>query len=503
MVRSNTVTLLSTVPIAREATLLESGDPGSADPESDAEQERAGGQGFANVLARNAMLALDRARLAAEASILAERADRAVDHLRRLEALSAALTAAVTPDEVAQVVVELGGDAFGASACVLVVPREDENVLEIARVVGYSDEHTRDWRRMPLDSPTPLAEAARTGAPIWIASSEERQQRFPSLGPTSGLHAAWAAVPMVAGGRVVAVLGLSFGHARTHDEGEWELLSAVAQQAALALERARLYETAQRAHAAARDALRTRDDFISLAAHELRTPITSLRAFATLLERRLHDERTVDLAALRLGIAAIDRQSGRLATLVTQLLDIARLEGGQLALTWTRHDLAALACAIVEHHRVLVPSHELIVTAPEPVPADVDALHVEQVLANLLGNAAKFSPLGTTIEVEVTREDARWAAIAVRDHGPGVPPTMADRIFDRYVRQSGTDNPSGLGLGLFISREIGRLHGGDVTVEQAEGGGARFVLRLPLPPDAHPPARRARRSRGAPKATSG
>jgi K+-sensing histidine kinase KdpD len=432
---------------------------------------------LAETLARFLMLVLDRARLTNESRAMTERAGRADDRLRRLEAL----TAAVTPDEVAQVVVDLGADAFGAAACVLVVPREDERVLEIVRVIGYPEEETAQWRRMPMDAPAPLAEAARTGATVWVESPAARQSRFPSLGPTSGLHAAWASVPLVAEGRVVGVLGLSFQQARTHDDGEWELLTAVAQQAALALERARLYEATEQAHAAARDALRTRDDFISLAAHELRTPITSLRAFATLLERRLRDERLVDLGAVRLGIAAIDRQTIRLTTLVAQLLDVARLEGGQLAMTRTRTDLAALTQEIVEQHRVIVPSHEMVVTAPEPILADVDALHLEQVIANLVGNAAKFSPVGTAIEVEVARSDDAWATISVRDHGPGVPPAMRDRIFERYVRQGGTDNPSGLGLGLFISREIARLHGGDVTVEEAEGGGACFVVRLPLP----------------------
>jgi K+-sensing histidine kinase KdpD len=436
------------------------------------------------VLARQAALALDRARLRRETSTLADRAERVVGQLRRLHALSAALTAALTPDEVARVVVDLGIDAFGAAASVLVVPREDESVLEIVRVVGYTDEMTRPWRRMPLDAPAPLAEAARTGELVWVESPEARQTRFPSLGPTSGLHAAWAAVPMVTEGRVVGVLGLSFQHARTHDEGEWELLRAAAQHAALALERAQLYEATQQAHAAARDALRARDDFISLAAHELRTPITSLRAFASLLDRRLREDRSVDLPAIRLGIAAIDRQSARLTTLVAQLLDVARLEGGQLAMTRAQVNLADLTREIVEQHRVIVPAHALVIDAPEPVVALVDALHLEQVLANLLGNAAKFSPVGSTIEAEVRSEGDRWATIAVRDHGPGVPLAMADRAFGRYVRQGGAENPTGLGLGLFISREIARLHGGDLTLESPEDGGARFVVRLPLAPDA-------------------
>jgi K+-sensing histidine kinase KdpD len=430
-------------------------------------------------LAMRAALAVDNTRLYRESQAMRERARRVVDRLRRLEALTAALTAAITPDEVAHVVVDLGVEAFGASAGVLVVPRDDEPVLEISRVVGYEDEETRSWRRTRLDAPVPLAEAARTAVPIWVESPEARRSRYPELGPTSGRHAAWASVPMVTEGRVVGVLGLSFREARTHDDGEWELLRAVAQQAALALERSRLYEATERAHAAARDALKTRDAFLSVAAHELRTPITGLRAFATLLQGKLRDDEPLDLPAVQRGLVAIDRQSTKLTTLVTQLLDVAQIEGGQLRLTPARVDVAGLVSDVVEHQRVIVPRHDLVVSAPEPILADVDALRLEQVLANLVGNAAKFSPPGATIEVDVAREPES-VRISVRDHGPGVAPEIVARVFERYTRHEGLHNPSGLGLGLFITREIAELHGGSVTVEQAEGGGARFVVRLPL-----------------------
>jgi hypothetical protein len=435
--------------------------------------------GLLEDLALRAALTVDNTRLAREAQAMRERALRVVDRLRRLEALTAALTAAITPDEVARVVVDLGVEAFGASAGFLVVPRDDEPVLELVRVVGYDDEDTQSWRRTPLNATVPLAEAARTAVPVWIESPGARRSRYPELGPTSGRHAAWASVPMVTEGRVVGVLGLSFREARTHDDGEWELLRAVAQQAALALERSRLYEATERAHAAARDALKTRDAFLSVAAHELRTPITGLRAFATLLQSKLHEDETIDLPAVRRGLAAIDRQSTKLTSLVTQLLDVAQLEGGQLRLTRAPADVAALVLDVVEHQRVIVPRHDLVVAASEPILAQVDALRLEQVLANLVGNAAKFSPPGTPIEVEVVRE-GEWVRIAVRDHGPGVAPEIVARIFERYTRYEGHHNPSGLGLGLFITREIAWLHGGTVAVEDAEGGGARFIVRLPL-----------------------
>jgi signal transduction histidine kinase len=435
--------------------------------------------GLIEDLARRAALTVDNTRLFRESQAMRERARRVVDRLRRLEGLTAALTAAITPAEVAHVVVDLGVEAFGASAGVLVVPVDDEPVLEIRRVVGYGEAEVLSWRRIPLDAPAPLAEAARTGAPVWIESSEARTTRYPGLGPTSGRHAAWASVPMVTEGRVVGVLGLSFREARTHDDGEWELLRAVAQQGALALERSRLYEATEQAHAEARDALETRDAFLSVAAHELRTPITGLRAFATLLQGKLREDEPLDLSAVRRGLAAIDRQSTKLTTLVTQLLDVAQLEGGQLRLTRVRADVAALVSDAVEHQRVIVSRHDLVVSAPEPILADVDALRLEQVLANLIGNAAKFSPPSSTIEIDVARE-ADWARISVRDYGPGVAPEIAARIFERYTRHEGPHNPSGLGLGLFITREIAWLHGGNVTVEQPDGGGARFVVRLPL-----------------------
>ena len=430
-------------------------------------------------LAQRTALAVDNARLAREAQSMRERAGRVVDRLRRLEGMTAALTAALTPDQVARVVVDLGVQAFGAAAGVLMVARDDERVLELVRAVGYADEETQSWRRIPLDAPAPLAEAARTGTPVWVDSAEARHTRYPGLGPTSGRHAAWASVPMVTEGRVVGVFGLSFLEPRSHDDGEWELLRAVAQQGALALERAGLYETTRRAHAAARDALKTRDAFLSVAAHELRTPITGLRAFATLLQSQLQGDAPLDRSAVQRGLSAIDRQSAKLTALVNQLLDVAQLDGGQLRLTRAQADVCALIRDAAEHQRVIVPRHTLTISTSEPILASVDALRLEQVIANLVSNAAKFSPPGTPIEVDVRRDDP-WVCISVRDHGPGVAPEIVARIFERYARQGGRRNPSGLGLGLFITREIAWLHGGTVTVEDAEGGGARFVVRLPL-----------------------
>src|SRR5581483_10744635 len=143
-----------------------------------------------------------------------------------------------------------------------------------------------------------------------------------------------------------------------------------AQQAALALERSRLYEATERARAAARDALETRDAFLSVAAHELRTPITGLRAFATLLQSKLRDDEPLDRPSVRRALTAIDRQSTKLTTLVTQLLDVAQIEGGQLRLTRAPVDVAALVEDVVEYQRVVAPGHYLVVVAPERVSGD-------------------------------------------------------------------------------------------------------------------------------------
>lgn len=221
-----------------------------------------------------------------------------------------------------------------------------------------------------------------------------------------------------------------------------------------------------------------RDEFLSVAAHELKTPITSLRGFAQLLLHQIEGRGRPDPAALSAGLAAIDRQSQKLSRLVSQLLDVSRLEAGRLVLERAPTDLVALARATVEAARASTTRHEMRLRATGTVIAVVDPLRLEQVLTNLLDNAVKYSPHGGPVEVEIA-EAGSAVEIVVTDRGIGVPPEHRDRVLDRFYQAHPDHRLGGMGLGLYISQQIVELHAGRLSMEHPATGGTRVRVTLP------------------------
>jgi signal transduction histidine kinase len=221
---------------------------------------------------------------------------------------------------------------------------------------------------------------------------------------------------------------------------------------------------------------RSRDALLSVLAHELRTPLTSMLVSTQAALRGMARAPEVDLDVLKRRLEVVVRQAGRQSRLIEQVLAAARVASGQLALDVGPCDLAALVKEVAEMTRAIAPAHTVVVEAPERAEVRVDPLRMEQVLVNLLDNARKYSPPGTRIEIGLVQApDA--VAVAVRDFGAGIPAEEHERIFERFRRLS--PDPNGLGLGLHISREIVRRHGGELQVELPPDGGTRFVIRLP------------------------
>lgn len=253
---------------------------------------------------------------------------------------------------------------------------------------------------------------------------------------------------------------------------------AALQQKAESLEAALAAERAARA--AAEEALRLRDVFVSIAAHELKTPVTSVKGFAQLILRRLALDGQIEPERLTPALRAIVGQTDRLSRLTTQLLDVSRLDAGKLTLEPQPTDLVALVEQAVDVARSWSNLHDIQVTAPATLEAWVDPLRYEQVLVNLLDNAVKYSPAGGSIEVELSSRNDDVVELRVRDHGLGIPPEKRGRLFERYYQAHAAVHRSGLGLGLHISQQIVELHGGTIQAEFPEDGGTRFIARLPV-----------------------
>lgn len=233
-----------------------------------------------------------------------------------------------------------------------------------------------------------------------------------------------------------------------------------------------------RAREEAEAALRQRDELLSVASHELRSPITSLRGYAQWLPRQLGRDGVVDVDRLHAALRGIDQQSDKLTRLIGQLLDTSRAELGKLELESSVVDLCALARDVARGFEDTTGRATTVHTPSWPVLTLADALRLEQVLLNLLDNAAKFDQSGLPVEIVIDGPDAGRVSLSVCDHGAGVRSDDHERIFESYVQTEHGRDAGGMGLGLYICRQIIAKHGGTIDVQSTPGGGARFNVVL-------------------------
>jgi PAS domain S-box-containing protein len=246
-------------------------------------------------------------------------------------------------------------------------------------------------------------------------------------------------------------------------------------------EREQLLAREQAALAEAQEALRLRDVFLSVAAHELKTPLTSLLGNTQLLQRRLEREGLLVGPHAKVTQVIVE-QAQRLNKMMNALLDVSRIATGQLSIEPAPVDLCALVQCIVDEVQPALDKHTVECPLPEEtVLIDGDVLRLEQVLYNLVANAIKYSPQGGPVVVRLER-DGDQARIVVRDRGMGIPKTDQPQLFQRFYRASNahSEHLSGMGIGLFVVKEIVGLHGGTVEVSSTEGEGSTFTVTMPL-----------------------
>ena len=270
--------------------------------------------------------------------------------------------------------------------------------------------------------------------------------------------------------------------ARVREESpeDQALLAEVRRRANTALENARLFAAERQARAEAQEALEARDQFISIASHELRTPVTTIKGHAQMVLRanargRLDDER------LRESLENVNAAADRLNALVQDLLDVSRLRTGRLSLHLNPVEPAALVRSVLSRHAPhLAEGRRFSTKISSGLPTiTADAGRLEQVLVNLISNAAKYSERGSTIHVTAYPEEG-GVRIEVRDQGIGLPPGAADQIFEPFGRATNAQQLPGMGLGLYISRNIVLQHGGRMGAE-SEGVGRGTTVWFWLP----------------------
>ena len=451
---------------------------------------------LAQELARRAAVAVDNARLYTETQQSQQAALRAASRTARLQAITAALSESITPAQVAEVIVEQGMAALGASSALVALLSKSGTQLEIVRAVGYEQEAVDSWRQFSIHTSAPLAEAVRTKQPIWQEPTTTRVARYSHLAQEYARYnyRAWISIPLLIEGRAIGGMSLAFAEIQEFNQDDQPFILALTQQCAQAMERARLYEAEQTAREAAENANRIKDEFLAVLSHELRSPLNPILGWSKLLQTKKLDEKTIPQA-----LKTIERNARLQAQLIEDLLDISRILQGKLSLNIYPVDLTSVISAAMETVRLSAEAKSIeIHISLEPHLGQVlgDSGRLQQVVWNLLSNAVKFTPAGGRVDIRLEKvkgigdrvESTEnnlvfYAQIAVSDTGKGIDPNFLPYVFE-YFRQensSTTRKFGGLGLGLAIVRHLVELHGGTVQVEsEGEDMGATFTVRLPL-----------------------
>ena len=284
-------------------------------------------------------------------------------------------------------------------------------------------------------------------------------------------------VPLRLGPDVIGVLAACFEVLGGLEDDDLELLDAYADQVAIVIARAQAYEQQHEAARRLAEADRVKSEFLAMVSHELRTPLTAAKGFVdtVLLHwHRLPDERRRQL---------LERASGNadeLSRLVIQLLDFSRMDADRVEVRPQRCNLRELVEGVVSQSGPVVANHEVDMVVPVGLQVSVDPDAFGQVLLNLLTNAVKFSPAGSSIRVHA-RSAGDEAVVSVRDEGVGISPADQERIFERFYQARNSDaSRRGTGIGLAIVRRFVEMHGGRIWVDSSPGTGSTFTFTLPL-----------------------
>lgn len=374
------------------------------------------------------------------------------------------------------------------------------NILNMVSYVGYSEDVVRATISYQLGEGI-TGKAASTRDLILVTDlpdSTEQQQ-------TAGHPGTQISIPLVtAPGQLLGVLNVANSECREPTGDELNLLKTVAHQIALAIDKAQLYtqasmradelegiveaRTEQLAQAIeelsealekAREADKLKSLLLSTVSHELRTPLATIKGNTSMLVEHHQQLSAEDLVA---HLSDIDVETDKLTGMITDLLEMSRIEAGLLQIQPLPVDLREVLRSTVRAAQMRMPTHTLEFEVPEGLPACMgDPLRIDQIVANLLENAAKYSPPGSTVLVKVEAKDEELIT-SVIDSGPGIPPQHLEQIFDRFfqIKASRDAGRHGIGLGLSICRGLVEAHRGKIWVTSKPGEGAAFSFSLPV-----------------------
>jgi K+-sensing histidine kinase KdpD len=377
-----------------------------------------------------------------------------------------------------QMVAEAPRTLLGADWTSIALVDQSGNSLSVVAAAGVELEALAA-ERWPLDDEATSSILAN-GQPSVLDGSSKPLQALPVVlaGRQANLEiASVAAIPLSLNNEPLGLLDVAFHKPQTFTQEELDFLYALGQEAALAIRNARLYERERTQVARLRALDELQRTFVSTVSHELRTPLTCIRASVELLGA-MSEDLPADQAELT---HTIEHHTSRLESLVSDLLEITKLEAGQVTLSEQPTDLCALVNRAVDTLRPLGLRKQQTIALDLDTACGrvmVDRGRIEQVLTNILSNAIKFSPKQSQIDVCLTESDGSLQ-VCISDMGPGIPEEDREQIFDKFYVIADGRGLSGLGLGLYIARGILELHGGQIWVESELEVGSTFCFRLP------------------------
>jgi two-component system sensor histidine kinase KdpD len=397
-----------------------------------------------------------------------------------LYSFSRDLAAAVTLDEIVSIIVTHLGENFSRQIVVLL---PENGTLELS---GYTPDTPRNDKEQRAFSnafthtvgssaPFQLDENERAVA-IWAFEHGEPAGRDTDTLPATKVRY----LPLKTSRGVVGVLGVQPHETTKHMTPEQRrLMEAFANQAALAIERVRLAGEAQQARLQI-ETEQLRNSLLSSVSHDLRTPLAAITGAASSL---MDEDKALEPPMRHEMAQTIYEEAERLNRLLRNLLDMTRLESGALHVNKELQPLEEVIGAALSRLEAPLADRAVNIRLPADLPfVPIDSVLIEQVFINLLENAIKYTPAGSPIDLSASADGAE-VVIEVADRGPGLPPGDEQRIFEKFYRARGSQNGSGVGLGLTICRGVIEAHGGRIWAENRSGGGAVFRFTLPIEPE--------------------
>lgn len=467
----------ATIPLVQGETALGVLVLGFSAPRQFAPDDRALLEAFGQQCAQ----ALERARLYDSEREARQVAERTAARLTALQRGTGELSGALTPTEVADVIIRAALPVLGATRFSLALLDAEQDALVIVGAAGYSHAALDRYRFVPIETSFPLCDVVRSGVPIFLSTTIERAAKYPDLAAlrTDNGAGSMAALPLRANDRIIGAIGFNWRDERGFTGDDIAFLEVLAQQCGQALERARLYEEERRARSDAEEANRAKGDFLAAMSHELRTPLNGIGGYVELLDMGLRGPIT---EAQRADLDRIRRNQQHLLLLIEDVLSFARIEAGHLEV---ENDSVAIEEALHSLESMILPQATIkgVRFIHEPgdpaIRARGDRARIVQIGANLLANAIKASSAGDSIVLSANADDEH-VYVRVTDAGVGIPADKLDAIFSPFTQLGRSlNNPrAGAGLGLSISRGLASAMGGSLTVESTEGRGSAFTLTL-------------------------